>query len=604
MKKLLLIMMICLTLSFLFADEPQSMRDVASNGVFSDDWEDVFDPIKLESIDKFYFFTNFADFNLEYNDMYGDITTNSETKFFEELPAGIAFTNPFLKNLKHSFFVRFRNNETPEYLGNGNTGEFEEYVTTYEDVTGDDIYDIKTITHNKELDFAENDKLFDFIWNNNIQLGNLNCGLKFSSFSSKAELDNSQSSLGVYDFGNFGLINGFYWGDNQNEMYKEFYELEEENYYFKYSEKGDFSTKIEDDQKKFQISMEKDNNLLVNDSFLRFDFCIDMHQNLSRDTNDEYNATYEVIVIADTLVNSGNITETYNRKIERKENDFHFSTTLKKYLESSFDKKKGFWETGINFGYIVGEKEDYWQNHLISEEKVDSLNSVEYTYIEAIDNLSNTEESGDISGVHFGSHFLMNLPLNDYSIFGFGGNCNYSNTCGNYDYTSEILNKESYQIGSSIDTDVEYTQTETELLTADKQTIISTSNFRIPIALELKIPEYHTSQNDGFGLRNFVFRLGTTFLYNVSKTENTYDVIEKNPTLVMTEYGDGTITENHDAENELNSNKEIINRAESSKIFSTGIGYNHSDNISIDLGGYYNYDTENYLVGISFTIRR
>ena len=49
--------------------------------------------------------------------------------------------------------MRFRNNETPEYLGNGNTGEYEEYVTTYEDVTGDDIYDIKTITHNKLFKF-------------------------------------------------------------------------------------------------------------------------------------------------------------------------------------------------------------------------------------------------------------------------------------------------------------------------------------------------------------------------------------------------------------------------------------------------------------------
>ena len=605
MKKLITIIIgLCLTLSFAFADEPQSMRDVASNGVFSDAWEDVFDPIKLKGIDRFYFFTNFADFNLEYNDMYGDITTNSETKFFEEFPAGIAFTNPFLKNLKHSFFVRLRKNETPEYLGDGNTGVFEEYVTTYEDVTGDDIYDIKTITHNKESDFAENDKLFDFIWNNNIQLGSLNCGLKFSSFKSKDELDNSQSYLGDYDFGNYGVINGFNLGDNQNEMYKEFYELEEENYYFRYSEEGDFSTKIEDDQKKFQLSFEKNNNLLVNDSSLRFDFGLDMHKNLSRDTNDEYNASYEEIILADTLVNSGNITETYNRKIERKENDFYFSTTLKKYLDSSFDNEKGFWETSFNVGYIVGEKEDSWQNHLVSEEKIDSLNSVEYTYIEITDNLSNTDESGDISGVHFGSHFLMNLPLNDYSIFGFGGYYNYSNITGNYDYTSEILNIGSYQIGSSIDTDVEYTQTETEYLSADKQSIISTSKFRIPIALELKIPEDHTSQNDGFGLRNFVFRIGSTFLYNVTKTENTYDVIEKNPNLTITEYGDGTISENHDAENELNSNKEIINRVESSKIFSTGIGYNHSDNLSIDLGGYYNYKTENYLVGVSFTISR
>jgi len=387
-------------------------------------------------------------------------------------------------------------------------------------------------------------------------------------------------------------------------MYKEFYELEEEDYYFRYSEKGDFSTKIKDNQKRFQFSIEKNNNFLVNDSSLRFDLGMNMHQNLSRDTNDEYNGSYEEIILADTLMNTGNITETYTRKIERNETDLYFSTILKKDLENSFEGELGFWETGLKVGYISGDKEDSWQNHFISEEKIDSLNSLEYTFIEITDNLSYTEENGDIAGFHFGSHFLVNLPLNDYSIFGFGGYYNYSNTWGNYDYVSEILNIESYQIGSEIDTETEYNQTETEYLSADKQTIIKSSNFRIPIALELKIPENHTSQNDGFGLRNFVFRLGTTFFLNSTKTENTYDVIEKNPNLVITEYGDGTVTENHDAENELNSNKEIIKRIESKKRFSAGIGYKHSDNLSIDFGGYYNYDTENYFVGISFTVNR
>ena len=604
MKKTIIIIIVCFAISSAFADEPQSMRDVASDGVFRGVWEDVYDPINLGNINNFYFFTNLSDFNLEYNDMYGEIGENSETKFFEELPFGVAFTNPFQENLKHSLFIRLRNNKTPEYLGNDNMGDYEEYVTTYEDITGDDIYDIKTITHSHEQGYYENDKLFDFIWNNNYQINDLNFGFIFSSFASREELDNLQYwyGLGTNNFGN--VINGFEWGDHQEDMYKEFYELEEEDYYFRYSEKGNFSTIIKDNQKKFQFSIEKNNNFLVNDSSLRFDLGMNMHQNLSRDTNDKYNGSYEEIVLADTLVNSGNITETYKRKIERNEADLYFSTILKKDLESSFEGENGFYETGLNVGYILGDKEDSWQNNYISEEKIDSLNSVEYTFIEITDNLSYTEENGDVSGIHFGSHFLVNLTLNDYSIFGFGGYYNYSNICGNYDYVSEILNIESYQIGSEIDTETEYTQTETEYLSADKQTIIKSSNFRIPIALELKIPENHTSQNDGFGLRNFVFRLGTTFFLNCTETENTYDVIEKNPNLIITEYGDETVTENHDAENELNSNKEIIKRVESSKRFSAGIGYKHSDNLSIDLGGYYNYGTENYFVGISFTVNR
>ena len=604
MKKILTVIIICFAISFVFANEPQSMRDVASDGVFKGVWEDVYDPINLKNIPKVYFFTNLADFNLGYNDMYGDIVENSETKFLEEFPFGVAFTNPFFNNLKHSFFIRLRNNETPDYLGNGNYGEYEEYVTTYEDITGDDIYDIKTITHLYEQDQNENDKLFDFIWNNNYQFSDFSIGLKLSSFTSKDELDNAQSYLGTHNFGNFNVINGFGWGNHQEDMYKEFYELEEENYYFKYSENGDFSTKIEDNQKKLQVSFEKDNNFLVNESLLRFDVGIDITRNLSRDTKDTYTGSYEHIISADTLMNTGNITETYTRKIARNETDLHFSTILKKNLESYFEGEKGFWETGLKVGYIAGDKEDSWQNHFISEEKVDSLNSLEYTIIETTNNLSETDEDGDISGFHWGSHFLANLPLNDYSIFGIGVYYNYSNTCGNYDYVSEINNIESYQIGSSINTDSEYTKTETEYFSADKQTITKSSNFRIPIALEYKIPENHTSQNDDFGLRNFVFRVGTTFFLNCTETEDTYDVIKKHANLVITEYGDGTITENHDAKNELNSNKKIIKRIESKKRFSAGIGYKHSDNLSIDLGGYYNYDTDNYLIGVSFTISR
>ena len=604
MKKIITIIIICFAISFIFAEEPQSMRNIATDGVFSDAWEDVFDPIGLGSINKFYFFTNLSDFDMKYNDLYGDVSEDYETKFLEELPIGLAFTNPFLKKLKHSFFIRMRNNQTPENFGDGNNGDYEEYVTQYSDVTGDDIYDVRTMLYSQEQGKEKNDKLFDFIWNNNYQLKNLNIGLKYSGFSSTNELDNSQSDLGSYNFSGNQGINGFDYGDHQENMYKEYYNIGEEDYYYKYSEIGEFSTKIANNQKNFLLSIEKDNGFLFKDSSLRFDLGMDLTQNLSRDTNDEYHGTYEEIIVADTLINSGNISETYKRKIEREEVDLYFASTLSKEIKGFSNDENGFWETGINFGLISGEKEVSMQNHLIYEEKVDSLFSSDYTIIEATDNYNSTNENGDIAGVHFGTHFLVNLPLNNYSIFGFGGYYSYSNNCGNYDYVSERLNVSSYQIGSDIDTSSEFVQTETEFLSADKQTIVTFSGLRIPIALEFKIPDEHTSKNDGFGLRNFAFRVGSTFFLNSTKTENTYDVIEKNPNLIITEYGDGLINESHDPENELNSNKEIIEIVTSTKQFSAGIGYKHSNNLSIDLGGYYNCDSEDYYLGLSFTINR
>ena len=604
MKKILILTLMCISIAYIFA-AAQSMRNVASNGVFDGDWEKVFDPIKLKDVDSLYFFTNLADFNIEYTELWNDYTYESEVKLFEELPLGIAFKNPYKDNMRHSLFFRFRKTRTPEYLADGYSGEFEKYTTTYSDLTGDGVYDIKRKTHIEESGDMENESLFAIDFNTNIKLEELNLGIKLSSWSEKEEDDNLRYyRMGIQDFGNYGIIFGSTYNDDNNYTLTELYNLDEDEYYLKTMEKGDYSQVYENTINKIEVSVENEHYSILDDSNLRLDFGIEMSSNLGIDNDYKYNASYEEIVVRDTLVKTGNVSDRYKYSVDQSRNDFYLGATIKKYLDESFAGEKGFWETGFTTGLISGDREQIDEDHMIVEEKVDSLLSEEYTQVTTSDELSYVKESGDLTGFHIGAHFLTNLPLNKYAMFGAGGYYNYSNTCGDYDYINKFERDELYQEGALFNTQNEFIVTERAHVKADKQTIIRQSVLEIPVALEMKVPEDHTTSNDGFGIRNFVFRLGSTFTFVSTEIESTYDVKESNPGLTITENGIGEISESHASENTLISRKGIQNTNESNKIFSAGIGYKHSNNLSIDFGGNYNRDTKEYFMGISFTVKK
>ena len=599
MKRMIITITLLLMICSILAEEPESMRSIATDGVFDGSWEYVFDPIDLGKIDSLYIFTNLSDFNLKYNDMYDVVSENSETRFLEELPLGIAFSNPFINNLKHAFFIRFSDTLTPSCYGT----ETEEYITEYADITGDGVYDTKTITYNRDGGNAEDNNLFDFIWNNHYQYNDIKLGFKISSFNSHEEIDNSQTSLGIYSFDPLGYIYGASMGTSEFGTTREIYDAHTNELTYEIEESGDFLTTIEANQSKYQFSLELDNEMLVSNSKLRFDLGFNRYENLSRDTNDEYYTSYKEIVIPDTLINTGTVTDIYKKKISIEENNIYVSTLLKKEFSDTFESEAGFWELGLMAGYLSGEKENCTEYHQISESYENAIMLEDRAYY-ASDEFLKYGEKGDFNGFNLAAHYRINLPLNQYAAFGLDGYYNYSRKDFTLDYESELLNVYSYQYGIAMDVIGDYVTTETEYLSADKETIQKNSCFRLPIALEFKMPDSDLSPNDGFGLRNFVFRLGSTFILSSENMENTYNVVEKLPNFVVTEYGDGAINEEHDSENTFTSEKTITKRTESAKRFSAGIGYKHSQNVSIDLGAYYDYDTEDYSFGIAFTLNK
>ena len=598
MKKYLLISLILIFLIGLFAQQPISMRNIASDGLFEADWDYIFDPINLGKSDSLYFFTNMADFSYKYNDLLGDVNEDAETNLLEELPLGIALNNPLVKDLRHSFYIRFMNNLTPD----PNIAETECYTTDYIDQNGDDFYDLKTITYEYEIDNEEDRQHLDFIWNNHFEFDTYSLGLKFSSFYFCENYDDATLNMGSNNFDPLGYLDGIGDGKNNFDYYKEFYDFENDELFYDISEAGDFNTEISDNQTKLLLSADLENHFLIKDSMLRFNLGYDHHKDLSQKVDDDYSASYSYIY-PDSLVDTGSISETYNKKQVINQDHFYLSSRLKKGLKGSFDGNAGFCEFALLGGLISGDSEGSYDSNMssqivyndtIPEDIITEENNSCFAYC----------EKGDHTGFDFNTHFRMNLPLNNYALFGIG--CYYGYTYLNYqlNHSSKYNISSATTTGSLFDDDDDIISTSHEFLSADKESINQKSYLRIPIALEFKIADDQLTSFDVFSLRNFVYRLGTTFIYNTRNIEDTYNDVIHQPHFEIIEYGDGTVYESHEGENTLKSEKTITKSNESLKRFSAGIGYKHSQNVRIDLATYYDCDTEDYYFGLSFTIKK
>lgn len=581
----------------IYAQQPESMRNVASDGVFYDDWDNIFDPIDLGKTDSLYFFTNFSDFSYHWNYMSDFVSDDSEEKFRKELPFGIAFDNPFSKRIRHALFIRFKNNLIPD----GYDSESEKYTTSYVDLDGDQFLDIKTIAHEYNTDFREDSNRLDLIWNNNIQFNIWNVGFKYSSFWNKMNLDDALMDYGEYDFDPLGYIHGINVGNNSFEYEKDYYYYEENDLYYSIYEKGDFETVYEDKHDEFVISAERDNDYLISNSKLRFDLGFENFTDLNQNQKGEYCSEY-YYYLSEGHVMTGNLNETCDNNIEVNQTRLFGGIQLEKELEKNITDT-GFYEYSLNFGLISGDKESYYERNYFIEKVCSDTNTVNNsTVTEEIDECEMAQ--GDHTGFDVKTHFRVNLPLNEYALFGIGCFYKYSYINHQLEFDNDYEQIESELYGEEFDDELDFVSTFTKQYSGDLETIDQGSELRLPMVLEFKIDKDHLSSNDGFSLRNFVYRIGTTFIFYTDKVEDTYTVEDYEPWMRFTEYGDGSLYVCHDDVYSINSNKQIDEKRESLKQFSAGLGYVHSKNVKIDLAANYNTDTENYTLGLSFTIRK
>jgi hypothetical protein len=317
------------------------------------------------------------------------------------------------------------------------------------------------------------------------------------------------------------------------------------------------------------------------------------------ETNDHYSGEYTTYDDADMLgFETGIITETYNELINGNGSVHKLGGSVKSVFDPRDERKNdGFWQAGAMLGTSLGDYESSSGNHFegtINRVYSDSTNSdwsETYTKQEII------SDAGDYKGSSLDIFGRLQIPIGETINFGIGGYFNYHKTTRSTDYNSEtneiteiLYNYEHY----------DYKLTNHSKLIADRTYESIYSGYKIPVGLEFRMPKDDLSQHDSFSLRNFSFRIGTTFFSTRTIINDKHQITESLPYTTTYESGDGNVTIDID-NNHFTSTSIRTENIKGKKRFSAGIGYRHSENLQIDLGGY--GDEEDFFVGISFTVK-
>ncbi|MCD4820403.1 MAG: hypothetical protein K8S23_17120 [Candidatus Cloacimonetes bacterium] len=610
MKKIYLILtLFVLSLVFLGAQEPVSVRSQALANVIDDDWDYIFDPIELNFISGTYFYTNLADFNskfdLDTNDNWYDFNWDNENRaFLSELPLGIAFNNPFIKNLNHSFLLRLRNSTVSEPVIGGN-GESQIENVEYNDVNNDGIYDNKTLSSMNYENYDIDNKVA-FVFNNSIKLGKFVFGLKIASENSETIADEATNDMGIWNFG--GFLNTVQEGNYGFGESEEIFLIDEDYTDYIYSENGDFQTTNENNNMRVALSAMKKINLKNLTPEFRFDLNFRKISNNRTETDDVYSGNYIQYTAPDSVnnqdIDQGSISDSFYSLTEESGFITNFGFSLKNMFSDDVARDNaGYWLIGYNFGILSGDYENSETSNLTTSESYIDADTPENNWIENTTEVVSLEDKGDLSGNI--SHFFtkVNLPLNNNVYFGLGANYNYNFLERKTNFYDTTISETEHIENIEFDTIEDIRISNNEKRSADRTYQKQNSIFRIPVGLEFKIPKADLTNNDKFGLRNFCFRIGTTFISQKIIENDKKQIIESIPNTTITENGEGDVDINI-SDNDYSSISTHSKEVSGKKIFTAGIGYEHSKNLNIDLGGTIDEQGDNYTIGLSFSLKK
>ncbi len=608
------------------AQEPISVRSQSLENVIEDDWDLIYDPIELRFVNGTYFFSNLADFNeIDDNAIVSnstsstfprvDLSKNSSgypNDFSKELPIGLAFKNPIFGFLKHAFLLRLKNSKEAENAGGGE-GEYEYNTFNYSDSDGNGLYDTKTFTSGKYINY-DIDRRTALVLNNNLKMGPMTFGWKLVSDHQFSEDDEAQTEMGVSGFGELlhGISGGYWvWDPWGNQVWfggpdygfdesTTHYLMEDDYSDYTYSENGSFLTTEEDSYVKSHMAFMMDLGLE-----LRADLINQTLLDGKIKTNDYYSGNYKRYFDSEDMQNfeTGTIRETYERLVGGDGSAHNLGGSIKGVFDKR-DKRKndGFWQLGAMLGISLGNYESSGDNHLSwskdrNYDYLDTANTDSYeTYIK--DDL--VSDVGNYTGSSMDIFGRLHVPIGKIINLGIGGFYNYNKTTRSTDYISEITTATEYIYNGSINDSQDYTSTVSSKLVADRTYETQYATYRIPVGLEFRMPKDDLTENDPFSLRNFSFRIGTAFISSHTIINDKHQITDSHPHITTTEYGDGNV--NIDIEdNYYTSTSARTENIKGEKQFSAGIGYHHSENLQIDLGGY--GGDEISFVGISFTVK-
>ncbi len=168
---------------------------------------------------------------------------------------------------------------------------------------------------------------------------------------------------------------------------------------------------------------------------------------------------------------------------------------------------------------------------------------------------------------------------------------------------NEYLRNEIYQRGTSAEENEDFVLYSNSTSIYKISKTINDLNITIPIGIEFRLPKNDLSDHDAFSLRNFCFRIGTCYNHRFYNTDSREKFVNST-NYERINYGDGIMTVGTPDQINLTVRKINNDLSESTKRFTAGIGYQHSENLSIDLGGYMDSNKDNYYIGAMFTLKK
>jgi hypothetical protein len=590
MKKTLLFILL-LGITLLCAQAPLSQRNRALAGAIDGDWEKIYDPIELSLMPGTYFFTNLAEFNQDFimPDNDDEIDWDVEGKeFLRELPLGVSFKNPFFNGMSHSMLLRAR--------FQGQKPGSESWSTDLEDTDGDDVINHKTMTHRKVDDLDTDGRLawiFNTSWKSEFQT----FGLMFSYDDNHWRSNKASDNIGgAWDYG----LEGFYGGcPSQDVSFDSSYLFGSDNY-SKSSESGDFLHQKHYRTFNTLFSVMTPVSLHGNVMEWRVDAGLDLTLDSGEKYTDKYTGAYEYLMDFGGVQTGGlSMTAGNHKEDETRVNAARLGTSLKRVFAPAAERTEdGFYEFTGSVAYLYGDQTKSLTSSLYSQ-------TYDESEIDTVATKSSTSSSsvfdGDLKGLQGACGARVNLTLGEFVHFGMGGAVSVGRTTSDGDYRSSYLAYDQQLYGEAFDDDSDFMIEESYEEIVERQYISEWTKLRVPVGLEFRLPKADLSDHDSFLLRNFALRIGVLWSYDRLSKETRDKLLKREPRAQIITTGDGDVTEAHEFDPYFESSRTTEVTYDSSKRFSFGLGYRHSDHLNIDWASYIDGEST-FFTGVSFTV--
>lgn len=597
MHKIILSLLLLFSLTIIFAQEPVSMRNYALGSVIDGEWENIYDPIELNFYNQKYFFTNLSDYAQQIHICEDSLQFMQRSALLSEFPFGFTFKSRFLNSARHAFLIRYKDNQLPD-LSNG-YGESETVSTHYADSNNDFVYDMRETRIDRYTDYNDISSRLLLLLNTSVPLGKNIFGFRFSIDNNKSKWDEASSSVSPSSFNS--NLTGYSSGYNSFYHSYTYYDMIDNRPTLYYSEDGKFETKTCTSVFKLLISTMHPTDFYRDNSELRYDLNININDVNSFKTKDKYSGGFDQY-IDDLTDYHGLINREYTRTNSNPTVEVFVNAGYRHNLDDATPRlKKSFWEVNLGLGGFEGSYKDNTSSTVNFNKAYTDTADVTWDIYDYTN--TNTAEGSDL-GVHAKFMGRSSVYFSDYVCFGYGLTFDMRSFDRETDNDYSLISKTLHLVGEEFESSEDRRQTIEESYSKKIELTQTNLTTILPVGLEFSLPKTSLTDNDAFSLRNFTFRLGTTFIQNMTNIDSRSKLNSVEVYSSITEYGDGEVYENHDTDNTYVNYQYKTHKTQGTKRFTAGIGYNHSENLNIDLGGYINSSGEDFFVGAMFTVKK